>query len=155
MTNLLTELANVEATVKVQNESVELMEALAAYIEEEFSQHDDFIILDDSTKEEYLIESQEHMLWAFNTGYIMNYLKEDIKADLNSYYAEQMENSLAKMQERMCEGANGLIKGITNWEDMILDGASEDGFGHYLNGYDGNEYEFEYGGETYYIYFNN
>jgi len=146
---------NAEIEVKVIGETEELLEAIATHIQEQFPHNDNFIVLDDDTKEDYLVESQEDMLWAFNTSFVMQHLKEDIKADLNTFYAEQMENSLAKMQERMWEGANGLIKGITNWEEMIIEGASVDGYGHFLNGYDGNEYEFEFDGETYYIYFNN
>jgi hypothetical protein len=153
--NVLSTENGAEMTVSVLNVNAELLKALAAHLDQEFEGHDDFIILDDSTKEDYLIESQEHMLWAFNTSFIMRYLKADISIDLTQYDEEQMEKSLDAMKEQMCESANGLIKGITDWEEMIIDGASEDGYGHFLNGYDGNEYEFEFEGETYYIYFNN
>ena len=146
---------NAEIEVRVIGETEELLEAIATHIQNQFPHNDNFVVLDADTKEEYLIESQEHMLWAFNTGFIMYHLKEEIKSGLTVYDQEQMEKSIRTMQGTLCESANGLIKGITNWEDMILDGASCDGYGHYLNGYDGNEYEFEFDGETYYIYFNN
>ncbi len=144
-----------EMTVRVLNESEELMQALAAHLDKEFEGHDDFIILDDSTKEDYLVESQEHMLWAFNTGFIMGYLKEEVTNDLSDHDMEELEKSIRTMQEKLCESANGLIKGITDWQDMIIEGAQCDGYGHFLNGYDGNEYEFEFEGTTYYIYYNN
>lgn len=146
---------NKQFEINIYNESTEIFEAIYNHIETEFAEHDDFIVLDDVTKEEFTIERASQSLWAFNTTFIMNHLKTEVVADLSEYDRQELRKSIEQIQGSLCESANGLIKGLTEWKEMIENAIDIDGYGHFLNGYDFSENEFEYEGETYYIYYNN
>jgi hypothetical protein len=132
----------------VSNQTEELEVAVLNHIESEFNTSCDFLVLDDNTKEVYAIENQKEMLWAYNTSFIMSHLKDDIE------HSNELEESIKMIQEKMCESANGLITAIVNVEEMILEGIQVDGYGHLLSSEDGEEEEFTFEGETYYIYKN-
>jgi len=126
----------------------ETKKRIVDYVYNHYSDAYDFLVLDDSTQDSYLLEQQEESLWAYNTNFIMDYLKDGIE------YSEGLEKAVKMVQEEMCESANEFIKAITDWEQMILDAARYDGYGYYLNSYDGEEEELNIDGKTFYIYYN-
>lgn len=132
---------NIEINVK--NEPEGLQVALENYIKNEFNTSNDFLILDDDTRDEYAIEFIQESLWAFNSSWIQDFLKEGIELE-----TDQIE----KITGNLYEDANEIIKNITDWKTMIHDACSIDGHGHFLSSYNGGEYEFSYDGVDYYIY---
>lgn len=80
---------------------------------------------------DYILES----LWAFNTDFILDHSK--IKN-----YNDEIKKVFKKMQEKLCEDANGIIKAIIeDLYEFIEDAISADGRGNFLSGYDGEENE--------------
>lgn len=91
---------------------------------------------DEATKE-YIINS----LWAFNTDFILNYSNIDSNT--------RVEKAFQKMQSELCEDANEIVKAIiTDIDEFVQDAIEEDGRGHFLSGYDGEENE----QDEYFIY---
>lgn len=83
----------------------------------------------------------EQTAWAFNASFLTEQTgipKEAFKA----------------MQEN-CESSNGgiiaIIEKTCGLDSFVESALSADGFGHFLNGYDGTKNEIEYNGTTYYI----
>lgn len=131
---------------------MEKIEALANYLECEMDELEelDFDTYGMTTfkygKKEYAIATdaeadvacQEYIkdtAWAFNASFILE------KCDLPF----SGEESLKKMQEKSCEGANefilSLIEKTCGIEQFTDDAISADGRGHFLSPYDGEENE--------------
>ncbi len=93
----------------------------------------------DEAAGEYVKES----LWAFNTEFILRHSKLP-------YEAEEM---IRNFQATKCEGANDTIAAIIeDIDEFVRDAISEDGRGHFLSPYDGDEIDlddidFEYWGQ--------
>jgi hypothetical protein len=104
---------------------------------------------------EYILDG----LWAFNSKFIADFLREYQVCDLGDRAVE----SLQKAQSELCEDANELIKGLIgdHIDSFVEQAIDADGRGHFLAGYDfcENEVYFQdYAAgtiETYYIYRNN
>jgi len=97
----------------------------------------------DLAAREYILDS----LWAFNTSFLVGFMADEIREIRDR---ETLEKSLAKMQEYMCEDANPIIYALVKdkIEKLIQEAISSDGRGHFLAGYDCEEYE----ENNYYIY---
>ncbi|UGO47591.1 hypothetical protein MCCARTNEY_3 [Bacillus phage vB_BanH_McCartney] len=143
MTNL-----NIKLSVELNEEQEE---RLYDFLCDELS-HNDFLVLDEETKEAHLLESQEEMLWAFNTSFIMANLKPGISDDMSENDLVEFEKSIDKIKGDLCESANGFVKGITDWKELLVEGARVDGYGHFLSSYDGNEYELKFEGIDILVY---
>jgi hypothetical protein len=101
------------------------------------------------TDEEADIEAKHQVmetLWAFNVSFL-------------SRYAPALGNSRAskaweKMVGELCEDATPLVEAVVGdrLDEMVQDAIREDGRGHFLSSYDGEEREESVGGTTYYIY---
>lgn len=143
MTNL-----NIKLSVELNEEQEE---RLYDFLCDELS-HNDFLVLDEETKEAHLLESQEEMLWAFNASFITSHLKEEVENDMSGRDIENLEKAIMQMQEKLCEDANGVIKGLTDWKELIIAGAQADGYGHMLSGYDGDEHELQFEGIDILVY---
>ena len=63
------------------------------------------------------------------------------------------KEALESVQSSKAEGANGLVRAlISDLDGFIEDAICEDGRGHFLASYDGDENEETVDGVTYYIY---
>lgn len=97
---------------------------------------------DEKTKE-YILET----LWAFNAEFILQHT--EFYQESTDSEDEMFIKSLRNMQSEMCESANAIVKAlIRDIDEFITDAIDEDGRGHFLATYDGEE-NYENG---YYIY---
>ena len=99
---------------------------------------DEYLVLTDREADkksrEYILDS----LWAFNADFILAHSTEF--ENLNDWEREQAIKSLTEMQGKLCETATGLVRClIADIEEFVADAISEDGRGHFLSFYDGNE----------------
>jgi hypothetical protein len=134
--------------------SVEINEEkLQEFIEKDLC-GSEFLIVDEEGRAAALLEHVKETLWAFNSSFIMNHLKTEIKDNLSDYEYDQLEKSIQHIQEKLCEGANTIIKAlISDVEELASDAAAHDGHGPYLSNYDGNEIEYtDENGNELYIY---
>jgi hypothetical protein len=64
-----------------------------------------------------------------------------------------LRRALGKMQGKLCEGANELVRAlIEDMDAFIEDAIGADGRGHFLSSYDGNEEEIKINDEYFYAY---
>ena len=140
---------NIQLSVALGEEQEE---RLFAFLQEELS-HEEFVVLDSETVEEYLLATQVENLFAYNIHHIMNHLKKDVAMDvINDICWEELKTGILNAQEKLCESANGLIKGLTDWKELILAGARIDGNGHFISCYDGEEHEINFEGLDLLVY---
>ena len=95
------------------------------------------------TDDEADIEAEKNIkesLWAFNADFILKHT--------NFYHISTAEedqvfiNSVKVMQNTLCENANGLIYAMIEDIDIFIEDAiEEDGRGHFISMYDGEENE--------------
>ena len=89
---------------------------------------------------EYILDS----LWAFNADFILKHSKNYDSMDAFEY--DEAIESLKSAQERGCENLNGLMRClISDIDEFIQDAIYEDGRGHFISFYDGEELELENG----------
>ena len=128
----------------------EKLQALKDHLEEqgepvdlddiEESQHDDstfkvwrrdYLVLTDDEADARALEYVRESLWAFNADFLASYC--DLPAEMFSVLSEK------------CESANETIKKLVEQSGGVKEFADEavsaDGRGHFLSGYDGDEYE--------------
>ena len=139
-----------ENRIVIYNETKELIKAIEEFIEENL-EGEEFLICDDAGRTKELEDNIKESLWAFNAEFIIEHMAT-YKSIMPHEYSD-ITKALRKMQEQLCESANPLIAAmIEDIEEFIDDAVSTDGAGHFLSPYDGEETEFEFDGETYYIY---
>jgi len=126
----------------------------------EVDDRDGAVVLSD--REEYLVftdaeankECKERILedlWAFRASYIIQYMKGYDKLSLQQ--DKVLIDTIEKIQELLCEGANPIIEAIIqNMDSFIQDSIEADGRGHFLASYDNNENEVTYNRNIYYVY---
>lgn len=122
-----------------------LAKAIDCTIEEaeSYIESGDYEVLDDSEADErakdYIMES----LWAFNYNFLCSH---------SEAISEIPEKDFQEMQWKLCEGFNKAVAAmIDDIDDLIEDAIGQDGRGHFMSSYDGEE--IEEGG--FYIYRNN
>ena len=97
----------------------------------------EYLVLTDGEADQMSQEYIEESLWAFDAGFIL----ETCGLDSNS----NVSRSLRQMQKDSCEGCNDFIYALvdgTRGTDWFVDQAIiEDGRGHFLSSYDGEEGE--------------
>ncbi len=113
----------------------------------------DKMIIEDGTRE-YLVctdkeadkrtaEYIKDSVWAFNASFIANHSRMDYDSTI----------TVVKALQDKCESANEPIKGlIKNMNKFVSDAIRDDGRGHFLNHYDGNEDDVKLGNTNYFIY---
>ena len=88
----------------------------------------------------------EGSIWAFNASFILS----------ECGLPGELEDCIKSFQEKECESANKALLALVNkcgdLDSFVESAISSDGRGHFLSGYDGEENDFEFEGETYYIY---
>jgi hypothetical protein len=131
----------------------EVQEKLEAYCEENFA--GEFLIVTEEERDAVAKEHIKETLWAFNTSFIMDNLKEDIYNNMSNYELDSLESSLRKMQEELCESANAIVFAvIADLDDFVQSAVEADGYGHFLSSYNGEEEEIVIDGDYYYAYRN-
>lgn len=72
-------------------------------------------------------------LWAFNTDFIGRFLG----------LSDAQKEAIGKMQQELCEGAQEVVEMLLGdrRREFLQDAIDADGRGHFLNGYDGEEYD--------------
>lgn len=96
---------------------------------------DNYLVCTSEEADTKVYESIAESLWAFHAPFIA------IACGLPSEAAEM----ILSHQEQLCEGANltirALIDNSCGLDDFVENAIGADGRGHFLNSYDGNEYE--------------
>lgn len=89
----------------------------------------------------------DQSVWAFNSDFLRSHMIAELQ--------EHADIILEPLQEQ-CESGNEAIKAmIKDFDYFVEDAISADGRGHFLNSYDGEEYEQSDGVDTHYIYIMN
>ena len=114
---------------------------------------DEYLVMDDGRAYATAYQEISRLLWAFNTDFILDHLKDDIKYGDDPVDLDELKAGIDLVKERLCEGANAIIRAlIEDLEDFVDDAIAADGRGHFISSYDGEEHEVTVDGETYYIY---
>ena len=114
---------------------------------------DEYLVMDDNRAYATAFHEISQLLWAFNTDFILDHLKDDIKYGDAPVDLGELKKALKALQENLCEGANAIIHAlIDDLEAFVDDAIAADGRGHFISSYDGEEHEVTVDGETYYIY---
>ena len=114
---------------------------------------DEYLVMDDDRAYATAYHEISQLLWAFNTDFILDHLKDDIKYGDDPVDLDELKAGIDIVKEKLCEGANAIIRAlIEDLEDFVDDAIAADGRGHFISSYDGEEHEVTVDGETYYIY---
>lgn len=75
-------------------------------------------------------------LWAFNTNFLIRYTSIDKTST-------RVVDAIQQMQQDLCESANPIIYELVkdNFDELVEDAVGQDGTGHFLSPYDGEERE--------------
>lgn len=109
----------------------------------------EFRVLTDDEADDEARESIENDLWAFKSEFIISH-----SVIPRSDQTEAVVRAISKVQETLCEGAGPVVKALLgdNLDAFVEDAISEDGRGHFLASWDGEESEVEVDGTKFYIY---
>jgi len=89
---------------------------------------DDYLVLTDEEADDRVHDEIAELVWAFTPSFL-------------AVHTRVTEEAIKKLQE-MCEDANEpLTAMIKDFDWFVEDAVRSDGRGHFLSGYDGNEYE--------------
>ena len=101
---------------------------------------EEYMVLTDDEADNEAEKNIKDSLWAFNADFILKHT--------NFYRISTAEedqvfiNSIKVMQNTLCENANGLVYAMIEDIDIFIGGAiEEDGRGHFISMYDGEENE--------------
>lgn len=111
----------------------------------------EYLVLTDKEADEKAEEEITETLWAFKAEFIIQHCSTYEDMDIYEYQAAV--ESLQKVQERVCESLNPLVRAlIEDMDDFVEDAIMSDGRGHFISHYDGEENEELIDGTWYYIY---
>ena len=114
---------------------------------------DEYLVMDDGRAYSTAFHEISQTLWAFNTDFILDHLKDEIKYGNDPVDLDELKACVDLAKEKLCEGANAIIHAlIDDLEAFVDDAIAADGRGHFISSYDGEEHEVTVDGETYYIY---
>ena len=136
------------------NEAVIKKEWDSYYNEYRFDVYgDEYLVMDDERAYATAYHEISQSLWAFNTDFILDHLKDDIEHGDNPVDLANLKEGLKALQEKLCEGANAIIHAlIEDLEEFVDDAIAADGRGNFISSYNCEEHEVTVDGETYYIY---
>lgn len=127
-----------------KHEDMEYLEAeISKQLQEKYglgAEHD-YIAFDEDHREIEVAEYIKESLWAFNTWFLLDHVPEGIT-----------EEALAIIQEKCEEANNPILAMVEDFDALVEEATSLDGYGHFLNSYDGEEYEVMVDGVEYYVY---
>lgn len=102
----------------------------------------EYLVLTDEEADKACRELVKESVWAFNSDFLASFTGFD------SMVFEALADK--------CEDANdailSIIEGTNGFDGFYEDAVEDDGRGHFLSSYDGEENEFSIGGEYFYIY---
>ena len=114
---------------------------------------DEYLVMDDDRAYTTADHEISQSLWAFNTDFILDHLKDEIKDGNDPVDLDELKACIDLVKEKLCECANAIIHAlIEDLEEFVEDAIAADGRGHFISSYDGEEHEVTVDGETYYIY---
>lgn len=123
---------------------VEENEKVIKWIEDNLD-GDEFVICDESSREDLVRTEIENSAWAFNTEFILRHSKSSITYDVLKHF-----------QEVECESSNDFVlEIIEDFDEFVSNAINGDGYGHFLSRYDGKENDISIDGNEYFIYRNN
>ena len=136
------------------NEAVIKKEWDSYYSEYRFDVYgDEYLVMDDDRAYATAYHEISQLLWAFNTDFILDHLKDEIQYGDDPVDLNELRAGIDLVKEKLCEGANAIIHAlIDDLEEFLDDAIAADGRGHFISPYDGKEHEVTVDGETYYIY---
>lgn len=104
----------------------------SAYCENTFEcDGEEWLVVTDSDADDLVAENIRDSIWAFRAEFLWGHICAHLPV------AE-----IVRIQESMCEDANGVLTAlIDDMDELISDAISQDGRGHFLSGYDGDEIE--------------
>ena len=106
----------------------------------------EYMILTDEEADEVVEERISNDIWAFRASFILSECGLPL----------ELEEGIQAMQEKKCEDANDallrMVEKTCGLKSFVEAAVSADGRGHFLSGYDGEEVEVRFEGETFYIY---
>lgn len=120
-------------------------QALAQHLETDIEDAErvinDYLVLTDDEADEMAYQYIKDSLWAFNSSFIASHCDSDIPQD-----------AIEAIQEKYEASNPILLKLIKDIDHFVEDAISQDGRGHFIGFYDGEEWEQTVNGTTYYIY---
>lgn len=103
-------------------------------------------VLTDEEADEAAMAAATDSLWAFNVSFLSRYVPalRDTRA----------AKAWTKVQGELCEDSGPLVEALLGdrLDEAMRDAVSEDGRGHFLASYDGEEHESKVDGVWFYIY---
>lgn len=97
----------------------------------EFSDRE-YLVLTDTEAAEACAEYIRENVWAFRPEFIARHTEPQL--------SRAAQKALGAAQEKLCEGANDLVRAlIRNFDAFVLDAIAADGRGQFLSSYDGQE----------------
>lgn len=100
----------------------------------------EYKVLTDEEADKEARESILESLWAFVPHFILEHT--EFYRTSSNRENEAFCEALVELQQRICESANPIIKAlIEDLDKFVQDAIDEDGRGHFLSTYDGDEIE--------------
>ena len=113
----------------------------------------EYLVMDDDRAYATAYQEVSRLLWAFNTDFILDHLKDEIQYGNDPVDLNELRACIDLVKGKLYEGANAIIHAlIDDLEEFTDDAIAADGRGHFISQYDGEEHEVTVDGETYYIY---
>lgn len=111
----------------------------------------EYLVLTEEEADEKAKEEIERSLWAFNSSFILSHCSTYDR--MTNWEYDSAKEALEKIQGHFAEGVNELIRAlISDIDEFVKDAIMEDGRGHFISWYDGNEDEVKINNTYYYIY---
>jgi hypothetical protein len=103
----------------------------------------EYLVLTESESRSLAMKQCAESAWAFNVDFLSSYLPDGGEVALQ-----------AMRDSDLCESANEAVIALlgSRADEAFSDAIDCDGIGHFLAGYDGNEFEYRIGGTDYLIY---
>ena len=105
---------------------------------------DCFNVYDETSRNEAMTDYTGETLFAFESSFLAGC----------TGLPEKVFEVLSEMSEEANEPIEEMIEATCGMDSFIEQAVDEDGYGHFLSAYDGEENEVEVDGTTYYIYRN-
>ena len=111
----------------------------------------EYLVLTDAEADARAREDIERSLWAFQPSFILSHCSTYDR--MSTWEYDDAKEALEKIQGHFCESINELIRAmISDVDEFVEDAINEDGRGHFISSYDGEENEEIIDDVTYYIY---
>ena len=106
---------------------------------------DEYLVCTDEEADKKAKNYIKETVWAFMPWFIIDHCSALDHDDAS-------EKIIKAIQDQCESGNDAMLKLIDDFDEFVEDAIASDGRGHFLATYDGEENEFLYKGEIYYIY---